>query len=121
MTKQKWALEATAINTKQKQLMENKAMVTLEIKSDTEDVETIIRSAINAGIKRLEIGLNKTDKEIRKFEDKYKISSDKFIREYSAEDLEGDDEYISWMGEIKIREKINEELNTLKEIEYVTE
>ncbi len=97
-------------------------MVTLEIKSDIEDTETIIRSAINAGIKRLEIGLNKTDKEIRKFEDKYKISSDIFIREYSAEDMDGgDDEYISWMGEIKIREKINEDLNKLKEIEYVTE
>ncbi len=97
-------------------------MVTLEIKSDIEDTETIIRSAINAGIKRLEIGLNKTDKEIRKFEDKYKISSDIFIRKYSAEDMDGgDDEYISWMGEIKIREKINEELNKLKEIEYVTE
>ncbi|MCP4107370.1 MAG: hypothetical protein GY749_17805 [Desulfobacteraceae bacterium] len=97
-------------------------MVTLEIKSDIEDIETIIRSAINAGIKRLEIGLNKTDKEIRKFEDKYKISSDIFIKEYSAEDLDGgDDEYISWMGEIKIKEKINEELNKLKEIEYVTE
>ena len=46
----------------------------LEIKSNTEDIETVVKSAIHAEIKRLEIGLNKTDKEIRKFEDKYKIT-----------------------------------------------
>lgn len=96
-------------------------MVRLEIQSDVEDIETIVKSAIHAEIKRLEIGLNKTDKEIKKFEDKYKISSDIFLKEYAAEDLDGgDDEYISWMGEIKIKEKVFEELNKLKKIEYVT-
>ncbi len=101
--------------------MENKTMVRLEIQSDVEDIETIVKSAIHAEIKRLEIGLNKTDKEIKKFEDKYKISSDIFLKEYAAEDLDGgDDEYISWMGEIKIKEKVFEELNKLKKIEYVT-
>lgn len=101
--------------------MENKTMVRLEIKSDVEDIETVVKSAIHAEIKRLEIGLNKTDKEIRKFEGKYKISSDIFMKEYAAEDLDGgDDEYISWKGEVKIKERIIEELNKLKEIEYVT-
>lgn len=101
--------------------MENKTMVRLEIQSDVEDIETIVKSAIHAEIKRLEISLNKTDKEIKKFEDKYKISSDIFLKEYAAEDLDGgDDEYISWMGEIKIKEKVFEELNKLKKIEYVT-
>ena len=102
--------------------MENKTMSKCEIKSNTEDIEAIVKSAIHAEIKRLEIGLNKTDKEIRKFEDKYNISSDVFMKEYAAEDLDGgDEEYISWMGEIKVKEKINEELNKLMKIEYVTE
>jgi len=73
-------------------------------------------------MKDAEIGLSKTNKEIRKFEDNYQISSDIFIREYAAEDLDGgDDEYVSWMGEIKIRRKIAEELSQLKEAEYVTQ
>ena len=101
--------------------MEDKTMVRVEIKSDIEDMENIVKSAIHAKMKILEIGLNKTIKEIKKFEDKYKISSDIFLKEYAAEDLEGgDDEYISWMGEIKIKERIFEELNKLKKIEYVT-
>ena len=50
-------------------------MVRLEIKSDAKDAESLIKSAIHAEIKRLEIGLRKTDREIRQFENKYKISA----------------------------------------------
>ncbi|OQY54680.1 MAG: hypothetical protein B6245_20910 [Desulfobacteraceae bacterium 4572_88] len=97
-------------------------MIRLEIKSDFEDAESLIRSAVLSEIKRSEIGLGRTDREIGKFEDKYGISSDMFVREYAAEDLDGgDDEYVSWMGEIRIRLKIAEELERLKETEYVTQ
>ncbi|CAN2041416.1 conserved hypothetical protein [Candidatus Magnetomoraceae bacterium gMMP-15] len=97
-------------------------MMRLEIKSDFEDAESLIKSAVYSEIKRLEIGLDKTDREIRKFENKYQISSDIFVKEYAAEDLDGgDDEYVSWMGEIKIRRKIAGELSKLKEAEYVTQ
>ncbi len=90
-------------------------MIRLEIKSDFEDPELFIKPAVYSEIKRLEIGLFKTDKEIKKFEDKYQTSSDLFVREYAAEDLDGgDDEYVSWLGEVKIRQKIAEELSRLR-------
>lgn len=97
-------------------------MIKLEIKSNFEDAESLIKSAVNSEIKRMEIGLAKTDREITKFEDKYQVSSDLFVKEYASEDLDGgDDEYVSWMGEIKIRGKIAGELRKLKEAEYVTQ
>lgn len=97
-------------------------MIRLEIKSDFENAESLIRSAVCSEIKRFEIGLKRTDREIRKFEEKYQISSDIFVREYTAEDMDGgDDEYVSWMGEIKIRRKIEGELSKLKETEYVAQ
>ncbi len=96
-------------------------MVKLEISSDIENIEPLIKSAINFEISRLEIGLNKTNREIQKFEQKYQVSSDTFLREYTVENLQGgDDEYISWLGEIKINEKMMEEISQLKAIEYVT-
>ncbi len=42
-------------------------MIRLEIKSDFEDPELFIKPAVYSEIKRLEIGLFKTDKEIKKF------------------------------------------------------
>lgn len=95
-------------------------MTKLKIISDKEDAADIIKSAISAEIKRLEIGLNKTNKEIRKFEEEYKIPSENFLKELTAENLKGgDEEYIRWTGELKIRDRILEDLKKLTNIEYV--
>ena len=93
----------------------------LKVISDKEDISDIIKSAISAEIKRLEIGLNMTNKEIKKFEDEYNIPSEVFLTQFTAEDLKGgDDEYIRWAGELKIRERILEDLKKLRDIEYVS-
>ncbi|MEK6737183.1 MAG: hypothetical protein AABY74_00780 [Planctomycetota bacterium] len=82
-------------------------MVKLQIQSDAKDsVLDIIRAAISAEIKRLEIGLDKADKYIKEFETEYNVSSDTFQKEFTAEDMKKEDlEYIAWAGELKIREK----------------
>ena len=95
-------------------------MTKLKIVSDKEDAADIIKLAISAEIKRLEVGLNKTKKEINKFEEEYKVSSEIFVKEFTAENLKGgDDEYIRWTGELKIRDRILEDLKKLEDIEYV--
>ena len=97
-------------------------MVKLQITSDQQYALPIIQSAIVEKVKRIEIGLRKTEQEIQKFETKYHIPSEQFINHYTAEDLEGgDDEYVSWMGELQIRQAIWEELQLLQNIEYVTQ
>ncbi|MBF0242847.1 MAG: hypothetical protein HQK64_10300 [Desulfamplus sp.] len=71
----------------------------------------VIQDAIEAKMRRTKIGFRKTEQEIRKFEMKYNIPSDDFITSFTAEDLAGGDEdYVSWMGEIKLRESLLEEL-----------
>ena len=42
-------------------------MIKVKIISEREDVTDIIKLAISSEIKRLEIGLNRTNKEIKKF------------------------------------------------------
>jgi hypothetical protein len=49
-------------------------MAKLKIISDRADIADIVKSAISAEIKKLEIGLNRTNREIKQFEDEYKIS-----------------------------------------------
>ncbi len=46
-------------------------MIKVKIISEREDVTDSIKLAISSEIKRLEIGLNRTNKEIKKFEEKY--------------------------------------------------
>ena len=87
-------------------------MVKLEIKSDQKDVSSLVKSAIFAEIKRMEIGLNRTEQEIKKYEKKYQVDSNVFLKDFTAEDLnEGDNEYIKWAGEIKLKERILDDLS----------
>ena len=95
-------------------------MAKLKIISDKKDVTDTIKSAISSEIKRLEIGLNRTNREIKKLEDEYRVPSEAFLKEFTAEDLKGgDEEYIRWTGELKMRDRILDELKKLKDIEYV--
>ncbi len=97
-------------------------MVKIQITSNQQYALPIIQSAIVEKVKRIEIGLRKTEQEIQKFETKYHIPSETFMNDYTAEDMEGgDDEYVSWMGELKIQQAICEELQLLQNIEYVTQ
>ena len=47
------------------------------------------------------------------------MTSEKFINEWSSEDLEdGDMEYVEWAGEFKLASRLEERLGTLKNIEH---
>ena len=107
---------------KNEEIEGERGMVTLQITSDQQHVLPIIQSAIVAKVKRIEIGLKKTEREIQKFETQYHISSEQFMDAYTADDLEGgDDDYVSWMGELKLRQAMWEELHLLQNIKYVTQ
>ena len=98
-------------------------MIRLQIQSDAkEGVLDIVQAAISSEVKRLEIGLHRTERQIERFEKEYNVSSDVFQRDFTAEDMKkGDQEYIEWAGEIKVRERILKDLNNLKGIQYVTQ
>jgi hypothetical protein len=98
------------------------AMTRWQIQSDEGDrVAFVIKAAISSEIRRLELSLEKTERQIEKFENAFKISSGYFLEHYTAEDMkDGDKEYIQWAGELKIRECIQEDLNRLRNIEYAS-
>lgn len=98
-------------------------MIKLQIESEANDSAVeIIKSAIAAEIRRLEIGLQKTEEQIRRFEQTYNIVSEKFLAEFAAEDLGNkDSEYVEWSGELRIRDRIAADLMRLREIEYVAQ
>jgi cell division septum initiation protein DivIVA len=97
-------------------------MIRLQIQSDSqESALDIIRSAIVAETSRLELGMRATERHIRVFEDRYRVASEDFLRDFAAEDLaDGDREYVCWAGELKLRERIASQLETLKGIQYAS-
>ena len=80
----------------------------------------VLREALETEALRLGYSLNLAKKRLKKFETKYNISSNKFINEWSAEDLKGEDlEYVEWAGEYQLFSRLNERLVVLKSTENV--
>jgi len=52
---------------------------------------------------------------LAEFEQRYDVDTDHFLREMTAEDLEGGDlEYVEWAGEAKLLEGLEAELAELE-------
>ena len=61
-------------------------------------------------------------KRLMQFESKYKITSEKFMTEWVAEDLPGADmEYIKWAGEFELAMRLQARISALESIENVSQ
>ena len=81
----------------------------------------VVREALATETLRIEHSLNLAEKRLKKFEKKYNVSSEKFMNEWSAEDLKGKDmEYVEWAGEYKLFSRLNDRFHVLKSIKNVT-
>jgi len=96
-------------------------MIRIQIESDKQGRSAaIVRAAITAEIKKLQLALMKTNRQIGFFEKKHKTTSAMFKKKMAAEDLKGgDQEYIEWSGELQLRDKILANLKQLKGVKYV--
>ncbi len=95
--------------------------VTLYIKSKkaVNNILPLVKSAIEAEITRLELALEMAIKRLKPFEKKYGVTSEHFISNLTAEDLDGrDDEYVNWAGEYKLKQRLESKLQQLREIKY---
>jgi len=80
----------------------------------------LLREALETEASRLRYSLDLAKNRLSIFEKKYNVSSEIFMRDWAAEDLEGKDmEYVEWAGEFELALRLNDRLTTLTSIEHV--
>jgi hypothetical protein len=78
-----------------------------------------ILQAIESYKARLRAGIERTKRRLTEFEQRYDVDTDRFLREMTAEDLEGGDlEYLEWAGEAKLLQGLEAELAELEHARY---
>jgi hypothetical protein len=83
------------------------------------EILQLVRAAVENEIAKIELGLKLAKTRLAPFEQKYGVSSEYFIAEMAAEDLEGGDgEYVNWAGEYKLILRLREKLEKLRELGY---
>jgi len=81
----------------------------------------VIKEVLETETLRIKYSLKLAKERLKRFEKKYNISSDKFIKNWTAEDLKGKDmEYVEWAGEYRLFLKLKENLTVLRSIAHVT-
>ena len=77
---------------------------------------SLLKRAFSIERRRLQLELKITEEKIRKFEEKYGMSSSKFLERYARGELGDEEEFMEWYGELKFLEKVSKELEELKSI-----
>ncbi len=76
----------------------------------------LLTRVLNTEYKRLQLELMITEEKIKRFEDKYGMSSSEFMERYTRGELGDEEEYMEWYGELKFLERIRNELEELKKV-----
>jgi len=97
-------------------------MVQIIMSTDVPDKAIqIVKEALATETSRIRHSLGLAKKKLKRFEKKYKISSEQFIDQWTAEDLKGKDmEYAEWAGEYRLFSRLNDRFHVLKSIKNVT-
>ena len=64
-------------------------------------IKPLIESAVQAELRMLRLGLQRTSERLRGFEQQYGLSSEEFERRFQALELGEHLDFIEWAGEIK--------------------
>lgn len=78
-----------------------------------------VLQAIEAYKVRLKAGIERSKRQLAKFEQHYGVDTDHFLQTMAAEDLDGGDlEYVEWAGEARLLEGLEAELTELDHARY---
>lgn len=79
----------------------------------------LLKSAVSTKIARIQLSIDMTQQKLFAFEKKYNVSSEYFLKEMAAEDLDGGDiEYVEWAGEYQVLQQLEKQLKQLQGIDY---
>jgi hypothetical protein len=91
--------------------------INVEPAQKTDEVLYLVQSAIEGEITRLKLTLKLAGERLALFEAKYGVTSEYFMSDMAAEDLEGgDDEYVRWAGEYELVQQLQTKLRQLEDI-----
>ena len=93
-------------------------MANIKIHIEHTSAKSVLSEAVQDEKNRIAYALQLGERKIDFFEKKYKVTSQAFLQNWTAENLEGNDiEYIEWAGEAKLHARLRERLAILQGIE----
>ncbi len=81
-------------------------------------VKPLVEAALEHELGLLEVGIRQTEHRLRTFEEKYQKPTSDFIAEYEQNQFEETLEWIEWIGEYRLLERLHEKTEALRSIHF---
>lgn len=95
-------------------------MISINVKSASGEIETIKKllfGGLDEERKRIEYAFNMTVRAIKKFEEKFGISTDIFLEKFKSGEIKENEDTFEWWAETKLADELREKLKTITSIE----
>jgi hypothetical protein len=78
----------------------------------------LVEAAIHNQLRLLQAGIRRTEQRLQAFEAQYGLSSQVFLQRYQDDELPETLEFVEWVGECRLLERLTEKATTLQEIRF---
>jgi hypothetical protein len=78
----------------------------------------LVEAAIHNQLRLLQAGIRRTEQRLQAFEAQYGFSSQVFLQRYQDDELPETLEFVEWVGECRLLERLSEKATTLQEIRF---
>ena len=78
----------------------------------------LVEAALQNELRLLQAGIQRTEQRLQGFETKYGLSSTEFLRRYENDELQETLEFIEWVGECRLLERLREKADTLRGMQF---
>ncbi|MFH1242011.1 MAG: hypothetical protein V1689_06560 [Pseudomonadota bacterium] len=94
-------------------------MAEIRLISDYErELKPLVEAALKNELRLLEAGIRRTEQNVRRFEERFDLSTLEFIRRYENDEIEETVDYAEWIGEHRMLERLREKAETLRGIRF---
>ena len=73
----------------------------------------LVEAAIRNELRSIQAGINRTEQRLQAFEARHGFSTEEFLRRYEGDQLPETLEFVEWIGESRLLERLREKAKTL--------
>ncbi len=88
------------------------------ISQDSGSLKPLIEGAISEALRLTETGIQRTERRLKEFEEKYQVSTQEFLRRYQNDEMSETLDLDEWIGESRMLQHLQEKADRLRGIEF---
>ena len=78
----------------------------------------LVEAAIRNELRSVQAGIHRTEQRLQAFEARHGFSTDEFLRRFESDQLPETLEFVEWIGEWRLLERLKDKAETLGEIQF---